>query len=72
MIMMMYVGNAQGVVAVLAAESCCHGDGQQQCVVAMEEMPGYPLATMYCSRSDNITLATMYCTKTHTHTQRSL
>jgi hypothetical protein len=36
-IMMMYVGDAQGVVAVLAAVCCCHGDGQQQCVVAMDD-----------------------------------
>jgi hypothetical protein len=52
-IMMMYVGDddahtlgswPQCVVAVLAAVCCCHGDGQQQCVVAMQEMPE-PLAT---------------------------
>ena len=49
MIMMLYVGDDDAhtlgswpqecVIAVLlAAVCCCHGDGQQQCVVAMEEM----------------------------------
>jgi hypothetical protein len=48
-IMMLYVGDDDAhtvgswpqecVIAVLAAVCCCHGDGQQQCVVAMEEMP---------------------------------
>ena len=48
----MYVGDARCVVAVLAAVCCCHGDGQQQCVVAMEEMTcrTQPLATMYCTQ----------------------
>jgi hypothetical protein len=59
-IMMMYVGDAQGGVAVLAAVCCCHGDGQQQCVVAMEEMP---------AGSDNTTLWPQECiAQKHTHT----
>ena len=80
----MYVGDDDAhtlgsfcrVVAVLAAVCCCHGDGQQQCVVAMEEMPcrfGQNVLwpdVLYCGialRSDNTTLwpqcivAPMYC-----------